>query len=85
MTIKKKILIAITAAVITRFAALVYWEGHINAIVERFPDIDPTIVRKLHREMFVEALRGKYKDMDTDDPAIMDEIFLDKVHELNKK
>jgi hypothetical protein len=78
---KNKIILSAVGFVITAFAARVYWEVPIVALMEQFPDIDPKIVRKVHNEMFMETLTGKNGEGRTDD-AELDRIFLEKVQKL---
>jgi hypothetical protein len=42
--------------------------------VERFPDVPPDVVRKVHREMVREALAGEYENLPSDDDS-MDALF----------
>jgi len=79
-----KIILSVTAVVVTAFAAYAAYEGPLQALIERHPDIDPKIVRKVHHEMFMEALRGKYNDIVTDDDAL-DKILIEKVQLLTIK
>lgn len=76
-----KIKIALIAAVV--LVPIGYWisfEGSTGALIERFPDVDPDIVRKVHKEMFLEALASGSKG-----PALTDEqcdaIFRNKVRQ----
>jgi Fe-S-cluster formation regulator IscX/YfhJ len=81
---KYKIILSAAVVVVSAFVAYASYEGPLQALMERFPDIDPKIVRKVHREMFKEALVGKYSEFQTDD-ATLDRIFLVKVQELTSK
>lgn len=61
---RKMILAAIAALLIWKY---IQFEGSTGALVERFPDVDPSIVRKVHKEMYKEALAGKYNQMGSAD------------------
>lgn len=79
MSKKMKISLAtLGAAVIGMY---VYLEGHAQALMLRFPDVDPKIVRKLSNEMFWEALMGKYSDVELTD-EFLDGVFQDKLQHL---
>jgi Fe-S-cluster formation regulator IscX/YfhJ len=58
--------------------------GFNNALIERFPTIDPKIVRKVHREIVMESLAGKYNNIETTD-EVFDKIFIEKVAKLRIK
>lgn len=78
-----KITVSVIAiAAITRFAWRVSFEGSQAALEERFPDIDPTIVREVHTEMVREAFRGTHID---DDDASHDSVFYEKVAKLTQE
>ena len=49
------------------FAFQIYMAGHDIAIEKRFPDIDPVLVRTIHREMFSDALAGRLHHANTDE------------------
>lgn len=77
---KTKIAAISTAAV----ALFVGWQYFIIlssevALFERFPDIDKNDVIKASRKMYFDALRGKFADIDTNDDALMDHVFLNYV------
>lgn len=55
--------------------------GSENALVERFPTIDPKIVYKVHRQMIWDGLRGRIT-ADTDEE--LDKIFLARVQQLTQ-
>jgi len=82
--ITKIILSTVTVTIVAVTAMYVQYVGSTEALVERFPDIDPKIVRKLSKEMYMEALTGKYADIESTDDAL-DKIFLEKVQLLNAK
>lgn len=69
--------IAVTAIVVVGLATWFYYEGTTQALMERFPTIDPKIVRKVHKKMLLDVLRGKYPDASTD--ADYDVIFLKEI------
>lgn len=79
-----KIILSVTAVVVTAFVAYAAYEGPLQALIERHPDIDPKIVRKVHHEMFMEALRGEYNDFETTDD-VLDKILIEKVQKLTSK
>lgn len=60
-----------------------YWsvsfEGSQAALEERFPHIDPSIVREVHKEIIRETFRGNLKNVDIDNEAAMDALFMRKV------
>jgi hypothetical protein len=69
--------IALIAVVVLSSAAVLWhiqFEGSTDALCERFPDIDPSIVRKVHKEMVRETLAGEYNDIELNDENC-DEIF----------
>jgi hypothetical protein len=86
MTPVKKVLVILLALKGVQFAWAVYFEGHQRALEERFPNVDPSIARKVHKEMFREGLRGNYADMNgLDEDEYYDKIFLEKVERLTPK
>lgn len=78
---KHKIIALCGAGIISVVAAcwFLQFEGSSGALIERFPDVDPTIVRAVHKEMFREALAGEYSELDLDDDSVCDAIFMAKV------
>jgi len=83
---KLKIL-AIAAPVVLCLSGVAFYiqyVGSTEAIVERFPEIDPTIVRKISAEMTREAFTGKYSDIDITDENVCDNIFLRKAEQYQK-
>lgn len=52
------------------------------ALFERFPDIAQSDVIAASRKMYFDALRGKFANVDTNDDAVMDSIFLSYVNNL---
>lgn len=86
MTKIKIILLSSVGLIGTAFAAMwVSFEGSTGALIEQFPDIDPTIVRKVHKEMWLESFKGTYNDIDDDADGSTGEynrIFLEKVQKL---
>lgn len=82
---KTKIILSVAVVVVTAFAVVAY-EGPLHSLMERFPDVDPKITRKAHREMFKESFQGKYDWIDkTDATDDLDRIFLAKVKILTSK
>jgi hypothetical protein len=79
---KKKIGIALAVTIILAWiAAAVQVAGSEGAIIDRFPDIDPSNVKKAHKIMLKRTAAGKYLDLEmTYD--VCDKIFLDIVQEL---
>jgi hypothetical protein len=78
-----KIKIIALAAVAVCSAAALYWhiqfEGSTETLIARFPDVDPNLVREVHKEMTREALAGEYGELDLTDDNVCDSIFLAKV------
>lgn len=71
----------LTASVVLMGAAYAaYHLKHQSIIVNRFPDIDPKVVRKAYKTMMKRALEGHYADMDDSDET-MDRIFRNIVRE----
>ena len=72
--------IGIIAALALGAAAAVWlqFEGSNGELEKRFPDIDPKIVRKVHKEMIREALAGEYDGVYVTD-ADYDDLFKTKV------
>lgn len=70
----------IAAVVLVGAAYAAYHLKHQSIIVDRFPDIDPKVVRKAYKTMMKRALAGAYADMDDSDET-MDRIFRDIVQE----
>lgn len=67
----------------TALAATASYRGSLHALKQRFPDTDPKVVTKLHREMFKEALTGKLETDGTDEAY--DFIFTEKLRNLSNK
>lgn len=78
--------IAILSATVVTLITLA-WQlqklGSEVALMERFPNIDPKIVVKAHRQMIKNTFKGMYNDRDMTD-AVNDEIFLEIVQTLTK-
>lgn len=70
----------IAAVVLVGAAYAAYHLKHQSIIVDRFPDIDPKVVRKAYKTMMKRALAGAYADTDDSDET-MDRIFRDIVQE----
>lgn len=73
----KKIALTITAVT----GLFVGWQyvsfvGSTEALKERFPDIDPDVVYEVHKIMWKKAITGQLADVDTNDDAVMDKLFL---------
>jgi hypothetical protein len=85
MTKTKIALIATTA-----LGLFVAWQfisvfGSEGALMERFPDIDPDLVVKAHRQMYFAALRGEsaaIKNAESEED--FDKIFLEIIETLKK-
>lgn len=77
---KTKIALLITALITAGYA--ISFIGSEGALMERFPDIDPDDVKAAHRKMYRAALKGQYNDLDMDDDAVMDSVFLAVVNNL---
>lgn len=83
MHFNKKVLFIIPLIPVLHFALRVYWEGHQSVLEDRFPDVDPTIVRRIHKEIMKEALRGTLPgDPKTDEDY--DAIFHEKLKNFTK-
>lgn len=80
-TIMTKNQMILSAVIVSAFALAAYVtrEGSLGVLIERFPDVDPKIVKKVHKEMIREALRGKYANSVLSDEDY-DLIFMSKVH-----
>ena len=61
-----------------------YHNIHENIIVDRFPDLDPTVVRKAYQTMLKRAYAGAYSYTDNSEET-MDKIFLAIVKEQTAK
>lgn len=86
MPLSMKIIASVlTLAGLARFAWTVQREGSQEALERLFPNIDPSIVRKVHQEMTSEALRGKFKHVDIDDEDVMMKIFYEKAEKYLEK
>lgn len=70
--LKNALLGGLTAALIAALA-FVQFVGSNDALVERFPDVDPDVVYRIHKEMIKDALAGKLADVKNDEAY--DEIF----------
>ena len=61
----KTIIISVISALV--IVPVVYHKGHQNAIVERFPDLDPKSVKKHYNEIMKDIVRGKIQPLDDED------------------
>jgi hypothetical protein len=77
----KKTKLNIIVGIITFSMAAYYISmlGSEVALMERFPDIEPQLVIKAHREIMRNTFKGKYNHLNTEDDAVLDEILLDLV------
>lgn len=87
---KTKIILSLIAiaAVIIPVMGYVSYVGSTEELVLRFPDINPTIVRQISKEMFFESLHGKYNNIVDDNDGSTgeyDKIFQEKVQKLTSK
>lgn len=57
--------------------------GSENALFERFPDFDPKLVVKVHREFVKDTLAGKHNGTDLTD-EVCDKIFLQMLSKYTK-
>lgn len=64
------------AALIAIVAFVAFNVKHEQIIVERFPDLDPKIVRKVYRKVLRGAYAGKYPNVDFNDEEALDSLFL---------
>jgi hypothetical protein len=78
----KKTPVLITAGIIALLGvgSIIAYHGSEGAIRERYPDIHPDDVKAAHRKMFRAALKGEFANVDTDDDAVMEKIFLSYVN-----
>lgn len=79
--------ITIAASVIglialARFAWQVSFEGSQEALELRFPHVDPSIIRAVHKEMVRESFLGTAEEAETDEEH--DAIFWRKVESFTK-
>ena len=82
MNLSYKIMASVLAAAFaTRLAWRVSFEGSQAALEERFPHIDPSIVRRVHKEMVRESFRGN-SPVSGEDDAAHDALFLEKVAKI---
>jgi hypothetical protein len=83
MTKTNKILtaVAIVATAAVSFGSALVYYGSENAILERYPHLDPEIARAAHRKMFAASLRGEFADLDLNDDAVCEAIFLGYVRQ----
>lgn len=58
----------------------IQFEGSTASLIERFPNIHPDVVRKVHKEMTREALAGEYSELNLTDEGY-DAIFLAKAYQ----
>lgn len=74
-------LIAVLGSIVgTSYIAYQVWVvGHDIALQERFPNIDPMLVNKIHREMLRDTYAGKLDDVNTDEE--LDAEFMRRVQE----
>jgi hypothetical protein len=82
MTRNKKMIISAVLVSATALAALVSYEGSTSALIERFPNVDPKILRKAHKQMIKDALAQKLPDATSDEDY--DKIFLSLVEKMSK-
>lgn len=75
---KAKIGIVVALALGAAAAVWLQFEGSNGELERRFPEIDPKIVRKVHKEMLREALAGEYNNVYVTDEDY-DELFRSKV------
>jgi hypothetical protein len=54
------------------------------ALMQMHPEIDEAVVIKAHRKMVLRAFAGRYNDINLDDDAVADAIFLAIVEEISK-
>lgn len=72
---KKAALIATVLVGAIVLGATKTWNDYIAQIEERFPDMDPQIIRKTYRKMMLKSITGKLAVSDLTDED-MDKIFL---------
>lgn len=83
MNTKIKIAAAITAiSGIAVFAGLVSFAGSTIALQERFPHLDYDVVLAAHKVMIWKTLKGEFENYDTNDEAVLDQLFLLEVDRL---
>ena len=80
---KKKIAAAIVALVVLAFVA--YQQMHQQIILDRFPDLDPTIAKAAYKKILKDAYAGRLADVDTSDEEAMDSLFLARYNEMSTK
>ena len=68
----------ITSTVCVAFYQYARFVGGQEALVARFPDLDPEVIRKIGKQMILNALKGKYNNRDTSSDEMWDEIFLEE-------
>ena len=79
---KFKIIASISAVAICGVAALAWkiqFEGSTESLIALFPDVDPNLVREIHKEMVREALSGEYSEIDVSDDSVMEAMFRAKL------
>lgn len=86
---KLKIILSLTglAAVALPVWQYIAFVGSTEALAERFPDVPKDVVWDVHKEIFVETLRGKYSHIEDDadgSTGEYDRIFLEKVQKYTK-
>ena len=75
--------IATSVAVVSLGAvSVVQWRSLIADMLERFPDIDPKIVKKAYRAFLMKALTGQLEDLSNLNDSMMDKLFLAEVTRL---
>lgn len=79
----KKLIIALGGVGLAYLAYVTYMVGHDTAIQERFPDLDPEIVARIHREMARDSLQGRltFPDDDAEADAFLDAELLRRYHQ----
>lgn len=78
---KKTLILAVVATLGVGYC-FIQIAGSEGALKERFPDVDPDTVVKLHREIIKEVLLGKHTSAESDEDY--DKIFRQKLTKLNQ-
>lgn len=69
----KLIAAALSVAFLAGAYAFAQFVGSTDALIKRFPDVDPDVVQRIHKEMVLEALQGAYAGLSDD--AEYDRVF----------
>jgi hypothetical protein len=77
----KTTLTAVAAFAVTGVALVTYkyHQIHFKIILDRFPNLDPKVVKEAYKEFMKNAAVNKYGDMSNFSDEKMDRLFLDIV------